>query len=177
MRYNNPPKIDHKGFSLRPIETDDISAWYEYLRLPHVVEHTSWNLSSEEDLEPSILKCNSTCESSNIRFTIKRPQSNKLIGTVGFHSITPAHKTAEITYDLHPDFWGQGVCSAACKAVTAWGFEVPGFVRIQATTLKSNEPSKKVLQKCGYEYEGILRKFRMVRGIPHDFLIYSKVFA
>jgi hypothetical protein len=31
------------------MEHADVAAWYAYLRLPHVLERTSWSLASEDD--------------------------------------------------------------------------------------------------------------------------------
>jgi ribosomal-protein-alanine N-acetyltransferase len=42
-------------------------------------------------------------------------------------------------------------------------------------TLRSNERSAKVLARCGFEREGLLRSYRMVRGVPGDFWIYSYI--
>jgi [ribosomal protein S5]-alanine N-acetyltransferase len=175
MRISQPPAMGLVEFRLRPIEADDMSAWYEYLRLPHVVKHTSWNVASTEDLKPLIETYNSTDESSAIRFVIQEAASNRLVGTIGFHTISIENKTAEIAYDLHPDWWRRGIATAACKAVSRWGLNVYGFVRVQATTLETNENSKQVLQRCGFEFEGKLHCYRMVRGVPRDFLLYSVV--
>ena len=41
-------------------------------------------------------------------------------------------------------------------------------MRIQGTVIDSNAALARVLAKCGFEYEGTLRSFRMVRGVPRD---------
>jgi len=35
--------------------------------------------------------------------------------------------------------------------------------------------SARALQKCGYRHEGLLRSFRMVRGIPGNFQIFARL--
>ena len=50
-----------------------------------------------------------------------------------------------------------------------------GFVRVQATALESNVASLRVLDKCGFAFEGLLRNFRKVRGVPMDYRVYSVI--
>ena len=85
------------------------------------------------------------------------------------------NRSAEIAYDLAPAYWGRGIASAVCAAVTAWAFSHEGLVRVQATALETNLRSDKVLEKCGYGYEGLLRAYRMVRGTPGNFRMYARV--
>ena len=42
-----------------------------------------------------------------------------------------------------------------------------------ATALESNERSARVLERCGYQREGLLRSYRLVRGQPGNFFMYS----
>ena len=69
----------------------------------------------------------------------------------------------------------QILASAACDAATRWGFAVRGWQRIQATTLVANTASQRVLVKCGYQREGLLRNFRRVRGQPADYWMFATV--
>ena len=77
--------------------------------------------------------------------------------------------------------WGRGIACAACNASpppplpTLLGLRAVGLVRVQATTLLSNARSARVLEACGFEREGLLRRYRMVRGTPGDFWIYSRL--
>lgn len=174
MRIADPPTVDLTGVRLRPVELDDIPAWYEYLRLPHVVEHTSWNLADEHDLDAVVSRFNSTDAASPIRFVIEQTDSRQFAGTIGFHSIALENKTAEVGYDLHPDCWGRGIATAACKAVTNWGLRVRGFAQVQAITLKTNEKSQQVLRRCDFDFEKVLPALRLVRGVPRDFLLFSR---
>ena len=49
------------------------------------------------------------------------------------------------------------------------------IVRVQGTVLETNVGSARVLQKCRYRHEGLLRSFRMVRGIPGNFQLYARL--
>jgi RimJ/RimL family protein N-acetyltransferase len=174
MKISDPPIVDLAGFRLRPVELDDIPMWYEYLRRPHVVEHTSWNLAAESDLDAVVSRFNSTDAASPIRFVIEKTYSRQFAGTIGFHNISLESQTAEVGYDLHPDFWGRGIATTACNAVTSWGIHVRGFVQVHAITLETNEKSNQVLRRCGFDFEKVLPALRLVRGAPRDFLLFSR---
>jgi ribosomal-protein-alanine N-acetyltransferase len=101
--------------------------------------------------------------------------TDKLIGTVGFHTVSPAHRTAELAYDLAPPFWGKGIATYACGLLTAWAHDSCDVLRVQAAVLRSNERSAELLTRCGFEREGLMRSYRLVRGAPGDFWLYSHV--
>ncbi|VVE37517.1 GNAT family N-acetyltransferase [Pandoraea horticolens] len=175
MRINVAPNSEHPDVSLRQLERSDASDWYAYLALPEVFEHTSWNLESSEDLLPMFDAFDSTSADSVRRLAIVDSQSLQLVGTIGFHTVSSANRTAEIAYDLAPSHWGRGIASAVCDAVTRWSFFTYGFVRVQATVLRTNSRSESVLRRCHFQREGLLRSYRMVRGTPGDFLLYSRL--
>jgi [ribosomal protein S5]-alanine N-acetyltransferase len=75
--------------------------------------------------------------------------------------------------DLWPMYEGRGIATAICAALTEWAHEHAGILRVQATTLASNGRSQRVLQRCGFEREGLLRSYRTVRGQPGDFWMYA----
>ncbi len=169
------PVLGSAGFSLRPIALSDVPAWYGYLSMPHVVEHTSWNLASMDSLFPLVQWYNSDAPEAAIRFAVQETSGNRLIGTVGFHTVSVAHRTAELAYDIHPAYWGRGLASACCRATTAWGFAEQHYVRIQAMALDSNAASIRVLERCQFTLVGKLRSYRMVRGKPRDFWLYASI--
>ncbi|AMO99384.1 acetyltransferase family protein [Collimonas arenae] len=175
MQYRDLPQLTHDLVYLRPLTRADAIAWYGYLCMPHVIEHTSWDLRSIDGLAPKFDAIESLSPSSEIRFAIALRSSDDLVGTVGFHTISTVNKTAELAYDLSPAIWGQGIAPAVCESVIAWGFKQLGAVRIQATVLESNDRSIRVLEKSGFEREGLLRSFRMVRGRPGNFWMYARL--
>lgn len=177
MRIHHPPVPELPGISLRQIERSDISAWYAYLRLPAVTEHTSWNLASGDDLLPLFDAFESPSADSQRRLAVVDARSGRMVGSIGFHTISDLNRTAEIAYDLAPEYWGRGIARALCATVTRWAFQEYGFIRIQAAILESNQASAKVVQACGYRHEGLLRSFRLVRGLPRDYALYARLAA
>jgi len=163
------------GFTVRPLAPSDANAWAAYACLPEVKQHTSSTASSAADLLAAIERSLSGAPDAPVLFALVPDGATQMIGAVGFHSISALNRTAEITYDLSPSYWGRGIATTACRAATAWGFAARGWHRIQATTLLSNVASQRVLAKCGFQREGMVRNFRIVRGQPADYILFSAI--
>ena len=82
-------------------------------------------------------------------------------------------RSAEIGYWLGEDFWGQGIVPAAVQALTRYGFETFGLTRIFAVPFASSSASIRVLEKCGYTREGIMRRSVVKEGVVLDQILYA----
>ena len=81
--------------------------------------------------------------------------------------------SAEIGYWLGRPFWGCGIATAAANVLTAYGFETLGLIRIDARVRTGNAASVRVLEKAGYQREGLLRRAALKDGAPVDHLLYA----
>ena len=84
-------------------------------------------------------------------------------------------KTSELGYWVGENFWGQGIATAAVKKICTFGFEELGLVRIFAIVSEKNFASMRVLEKCGFEREGRLRKAIFKNGAIQDAFLYSQI--
>ncbi|MBL8680697.1 MAG: GNAT family N-acetyltransferase [Myxococcales bacterium] len=95
-----------------------------------------------------------------------RPTSNfaiavggEVIGGAGFVFGDDVHRfSAEVGYWLGRAHWGRGIATRSLRALTAYGFERHGMVRLFAGVFEGNEASARVLEKCGYTKEGVARR-------------------
>ena len=60
-------------------------------------------------------------------------------------------KTAEVGYDLSPKSQGKGIMNESLKGVLEFGFANLKLELIEAYTHQKNEPSKKMLERNGFE--------------------------
>lgn len=79
-------------------------------------------------------------------------------------------------YWIDPDYWGKGAASTALVLVRDFLFNECGAERVQAVVEPDNPASIRVLEKCGYQREGLLKKFypSVNRGLI-DVLMYAVV--
>lgn len=85
-----------------------------------------------------------------ISWGITTKESNDLIGSICLWNFSEDKKTAEVGYDLDPEFQGKGIMSEALKAVLDFGFNQRGFETIEAYTDYRNISSKKLLKLHGF---------------------------
>jgi len=79
----------------------------------------------------------------------------------------------DLSYILAKEFWGKGVVTHATKLAVQAGFQELGLARIQAYAMTTNIGSQRVLEKCGFQREGMLRNFVKKQGNLVDVFIYA----
>jgi ribosomal-protein-alanine N-acetyltransferase len=82
--------------------------------------------------------------------------------------------SAEIGYWVGEPYWGRGIATRALCEMTRIASVELGFHRLVAPVLSPNIASMKVLEKCGYELEGILRSEVHKDGAFYDIHHYAK---
>jgi ribosomal-protein-alanine N-acetyltransferase len=96
-----------------------------------------------------------------------------LIGTCGYCRWDKQHHRAEIGYDMWPDYWGKGLMPEAIQRLIRFGFEEMDLNRIEATTHTDNIRSQRVLEKLGFQKEGILREYYYRDGVYNNQVQFS----
>lgn len=112
-------------------------------------------------------------EKRGIRWGIERRGTKGIIGTIGFNAWLPKHKRAEIGYELHPDYWRNGYTLEAVLKVISYGFEKLDLTRIGAVVFIENKASNNLLEKVGFQKEGVLRDYMYQNGKAYDTYVYS----
>jgi RimJ/RimL family protein N-acetyltransferase len=94
-----------------------------------------------------------------------RSADDALIGGCGFDDfqVGKSHR-AEVGYWLAKPFWGRGIMTAVVQRVCRHAFEEFGLVKITAHVFSHNPASARVLEKCGFQEEGFLRKHFLKDG-------------
>jgi ribosomal-protein-alanine N-acetyltransferase len=171
-----PPVLSVGMFRLRPLRVGDALQWSAYLSDPRVTLHTSWGSTDLATIDSLVQRLRAEyATKASWRWAIARDVDDCLVGVCGFSTWSTVHRAAELVYDLSPDYWSRGIITRSVQAALAWGFSTARLNRVQAVVLPSNGPSIAVLDRCGFTKEGVLRQYRMVRGEPRDFLLYSRL--
>jgi ribosomal-protein-alanine N-acetyltransferase len=71
----------------------------------------------------------------------------RCIGAISLWQFSEDRKTAEVGYDLHPDYQGKSIMSEALQAVVGFGKQDLALDRIEAYTHKENKASIRLLQR------------------------------
>lgn len=80
---------------------------------------------------------------------------------------------ADLGYWLAPDFWNKGIMTAAVGLFCEEMFSSSDVNRIQAEVFVPNVASCRVLEKCGFQKEGVLRQSVFKNGKFYDAAVYG----
>lgn len=101
-------------------------------------------------------------------------RADEVIGGVGLEGESGGHR-AEIGYWLATPFWGQGIMTDVVRRVCRHAFDDLGLVKITAHVFLHNPASARVLEKCGFTQEGLLRKHFVKDGALIDVRLFGLV--
>lgn len=76
----------------------------------------------------------------------------------------------ELGYWLGVRYWGQGYATEAARALVDYAFADLGYDKLEAGARVSNPASRRVLEKCGFKWTGVmLMRVRALRvSVPVD---------
>jgi RimJ/RimL family protein N-acetyltransferase len=97
---------------------------------------------------------------------------------IGMCSLDLRQDGAELGYWLGLPFWGLGYATEAARALIDYGFAALGHEVLQSGARVSNPASRRVLEKCGFQWTGVqlcrirainsaapIDRFRLDRGL------------
>ena len=101
--------------------------------------------------------------------------SGQLAGGIGYTLHTDVERVAaEVGYWIGVPFWGRGIATEAVRLVTATAFaRHPDLRRLYALPFASNPASARVLEKAGYQREGVMRQSAIKDGVVQDQWLYA----
>ncbi len=98
----------------------------------------------------------------------------KAVGNIGLRIGDDIDRyAAEVWYWLGELHWGKGIITAALRAITNYAFTEFTLNRLYAMPYAHNTGSTKVLEKVGFQREGLLRGAAVKDGVVLDKLIYA----
>ena len=86
-------------------------------------------------------------------WAITHRNHDKLIGTICLFDFSKENRSAEIGYELHPDFQGQGIMQEALTCVLDYGFETMKLQSITAFTHSQNLKSRRLLERNHFVFK------------------------
>ncbi|UHA75890.1 GNAT family N-acetyltransferase [Paenibacillus sp. 481] len=91
-------------------------------------------------------------------------EPERLCGIIEAFDFNQKVNVVTIGYFLAESYWGRGIATEAVSLVLRFLLTEVNVNRIQAEVMPPNHPSKKVLLKNGFTYEGTLRQAALWSG-------------
>ncbi len=143
---------------LRQFETGDLDDFYEYAKNPEVGIHAGWcphqTLSDTAEILFEFIHSNSV-------WAIVWRETGKVIGSIGLHkdgTRSPSRDIRALGYALSADYWGRGIMTEAVNRMLRYVFETLELKMLTVYHYAGNNRSRRVIEKCGFCYEGTLRR-------------------
>jgi ribosomal-protein-alanine N-acetyltransferase len=175
---SNRYEIDNELYITNLLTEDDIPSLIKYLNNPTLYANTLRIPSpyTTNDAEDFIQRIKSDSSESKRFFTIRLSSTDELIGACGLYRLGDNKKKIEIGYWLGEPYWGRGIMPKVInKTLEIIKNEWKDFIRIEARVFPWNKGSRRVLEKCGFTFEGLLRKHVYKNGQDIDVDLYALI--
>ena len=97
------------------------------------------------------------------------------VGNIGLHRQDDVYrKTAELGYFIGEPYWNRGITTRAVNLICEYGFRDMDIIKIFSGVFEYNQPSQRVLVKCGFTREAILKNSVLKNDRIWDEYRYAK---
>lgn len=158
--FENPQELETAQVILRPVIKDDYACfkacWSNIEVRKYIASSKLKTYSELKETFEHIFK--SRDQKYYFAYTIFDRSSSKAIGYFYFYFINNIASHLKIGFELIPDFWNKGIMTEVLKIILKYLFEGIELNKVCAEVNAEHKASRKVLEKCGFNLEGILRE-------------------
>jgi RimJ/RimL family protein N-acetyltransferase len=152
---------------LRPPQSDDAEAIARLVNDRRIAENTARIPHPYTLADANTFIASTERENAEVTFVITLADGT-LIGACGLGHLRGTDP--EIGYWLGVPYWGRGYATEAARAVIDHAFIDLGHERLEGGARVSNPASRRVLEKCGFQWTGVglYRILAMASSAPCD---------
>jgi RimJ/RimL family protein N-acetyltransferase len=110
-------------------------------------------------------------------YGVIRREDEQLVGCLWTKRTDWCNRVTEISYAMAPDARGFGMAAEAVDALAIALILEHGFARIEVRVVPGNTASRRVAEKAGFTYEGLLRNAGQLPSGRVDLEVWSLVAA
>ncbi|MGW1213295.1 GNAT family N-acetyltransferase [Streptomyces sp. NPDC002499] len=149
---------------LRPVHDSDLPVFYRQLNDPESLRMAAFTPADPADRDAFDAHWKKIRASSAIQWAILA--DGDVVGSAGLYG-EPGE--LEVTYWVDRAYWGQGIATAALRALLAERPERPLYARAAA----DNAGSRRVLEKCGFRVTAKTSGYANARGEEIDEVVLT----
>lgn len=152
------PILETARLRLTPLHEDDAAAIFPLMRDAEVMAFWDMPESDDPDLIAAIVggQVEEMARGAAVYWAMRTLEDDQFVGVCDLSEIDRRHRRAEVGFMLGRDAWGQGYALEAMQAVLAYA-AANGLRRLLARTHLGNRRSDSLLEKLGFQEEGLLR--------------------
>jgi ribosomal-protein-alanine N-acetyltransferase len=177
-----PPGIEGKSVVLRWPDGEDYNAWARLREISRdflVPWEPAW---PPDDLTRGAFRRRIRRYAEDQRndlsytFFIFRKQDDALVGGLTIANVRRGvAQTGSVGYWMGEPYARRGHMSDAVKAMAPFAFGALALHRLDAACIPTNAASARLLEKCGFRYEGLARQYLCINGQWHDHYLYARL--
>lgn len=168
--FDQFPVIETERLILRQPDRQDLEDIFEVLSHEEVAKYVSVaRFQTMVEAETELKWYRGLFEQKQgLRWAVAERSTGKFIGSCGYKHYSADHNKAEIGYDLNHSWWNKGIMSEALRPIIEYGFTHMQLNRMEADADTRNTASIHLLQKFGFQIEGIHRETEFENGMYID---------
>lgn len=167
---DNKPIIETDRLIIREMSVSDVPSLKKWM--PDQSIYTYWGKGpSKAEKDPKLLFEKTERPSKSFHLGIANKKNNEVIGDLWVYLIEN-DRMAQVAIRLSKEEQGEGYGSEALLAMTDFCFRNTELQRLWTKVDVRNAASCRMLEKCGYTKEGLIRQGKMVNTWC-DYYIYG----
>jgi len=182
LRARRKVRLETERMTLRPPEHGDFRAWSS-LRRDSRAFLSPWEPTWAEDHLSRKSFTNrvywaqrSIAQGTAVPLFLIRREDAALLGAITLDNIRRGPAQAGTTgYWVGETHARAGYMREAIKALVHHAFTTLDLSRIEAGCLPENLPSRRLLEQCGYKYEGVAQSYLQINGRWRNHVLYANL--
>jgi RimJ/RimL family protein N-acetyltransferase len=114
-------------------------------------------------------------EGTLFAFAITDAKTGSILGGCSLSHIHPVYHLCNLGYWVRTSRRGEGIAVRATRLAARYAFEQVGLIRVEVVMAVGNMASRRVAEKAGAHYEGILHNRMVVGREIYDAHMYSLI--
>lgn len=106
-------------------------------------------------------------------FTIRSKDSGEFAGQCALLPVDFSPGAYTVGYQIDDGYHGLGFGTEVCEFLVYYAFTYTDAYRLNGDTAFGNIASSRIMEKCGFEFEGLREKYWHARGGYHDQMLYG----
>lgn len=166
--------LSNERIMLRELVESDWIDVHKYASQEIVSQYQAWGPNSTEQSIAYVDQAiKDAKEQPRLRFVFAVIHNNRLVGASELNIRDVTNKVGELSYIIHPAYWGKGFATEVATLLVDFGFTKLQLHRIYATCDPRNTGSIQVLKKTGMTLEGRIREHMLIKDGWRDSFLYS----
>jgi ribosomal-protein-alanine N-acetyltransferase len=159
VKFTPFTNLNTERFTLRQLTEHDDQEIFSLRSDPRVLKYLDKPPAKTiEEAKQFIKKINDGILNNEwIYWAVAYKNASRLVGTICLWNFSDDKTTAEIGFELLPDYWGNGIMQEVIPAVITFGFNKLNLQKIEGDVDPGNIKSIKILERFGFSYERDLK--------------------